>query len=127
MRYCLPVLLVFTLFSCKKNTSMSIEITGTWRASEMLNPPGLHTGTFVPVPDSAGYFARFEIGGSFSGHYYFLDGWDQYKIWPDTDMATLYKNEKNDSMRIGFYINKTSSELILSFPSYEESKLKLVR
>ncbi len=105
---------------------MSVELTGRWNGSEMMNPPGLHTGGFVPVPAGSGYYAEFGFGARFSGHYYFLDGWDQYQIWPEIKMATLYKKEKNDSMRIGFEII-SNKELILTFPSYEVSKLKLVR
>jgi hypothetical protein len=127
MRITLAVLLFFTFVGCKKNTSMSVEVTGTWRGIEMLNPPGQHTGVFVPVPEGSGYFAEFSFGGEFRGHYHFLDGWQQYQVWPETRQATLYKNEKNDSMRIGFEINQRSTELILTFPSYEVSKLKLVR
>lgn len=126
MRNCLVLLLLAFFFSCKKNTSMSVELTGRWTGSEMMNPPGLHTGGFVPVPAGSGFYAEFALGAAFRGHYYFLDGWEQYQVWPEFKMATLYKKEKNDSMRIGFEII-SSKELILTFPSYETSKLKLVR
>ena len=106
---------------------MSIEVTGRWNGSEMMNPPGQHTGGFVPVPEGSGFYADFSYGGTFKGHYYFLDGWEQYQVWPEIKTATLYKNEKNDSMRIGFEINASSTELVLTFPSFEVSKLKLVR
>jgi hypothetical protein len=123
----LSVFLLFIFTGCSKTNSLSVEFTGRWRGTEMLNPPGMHTGVFVPVPAGENYFAEFGYGGEFKGHYYFLDGWEQYQIWPEIKIATLYKNEKNDSLRIGYQINATSTELILDFPSYEESKLKLVR
>lgn len=98
-----------------------------WKATEMMNPPHQFTSGYIPVPQTEGYFAEFLYGGKFRGHYYFLDGWTDYQVWPESNMLTLYRNRKTDSLRVGYTINEESDRLDLNFGGNPQSRLKLVR
>jgi hypothetical protein len=120
------IFIILTITGCERNRSFSTEITGRWKAVEMMNPPEVYTNIYTPVPESSGFFAEFNYDGTFRGHYYYLDGWENYKI-RDGYQITLFRNNFRDSIRIGFDLAYDNSSVVLSFPYDPNARLKLVR